>query len=201
MAVKVGILGGTFDPVHYGHLIAAQEVLWALGLEQVLFVPAGVPPHKPGAVISPVHHRVAMVELAVRSNPAFAVSRVDVDRPGPAYSVDTLRLLQEQRGPEVEFYFIIGLDSLNEILTWHDPQRLLSLATLAVVMRPGYPMPDLARLEHSLPGISQHVCFVPMPEIGISSSDLRHRVAIDQPITYQLPEVVEAYIYRQGLYR
>lgn len=201
MAVKLGILGGTFDPIHYGHLIAAQEVLWALGLEQVLFVPAGVPPHKPGAVVSPAHHRVAMVELAVRGNPSFVVSRVDVDRPGPAYSVDMVRLLQEERGPEVEFYFIVGLDSLNEILSWHDPQRLISLAMLAVVMRPGYPMPDLARLERSVPGISQRVCFVPMPEIGISSSDLRHRVAIDQPIRYQLPEAVEAYIYRQGLYR
>ena len=201
MAVKLGILGGTFDPIHYGHLIAAQEVLWALGLEQVLFVPAGVPPHKPGAIVSPAHHRVAMVELAVRGNPSFVVSRVDVDRPGPAYSVDMVRLLREERGPEAEFYFIVGLDSLNDILTWHDPQRLISLAMLAVVMRPGYPMPDLARLERSVPGISQRVCFVPMPEIGISSSDLRHRVAIDQPIRYQLPEAVEAYIYRQGLYR
>lgn len=200
-AVRVGVFGGTFDPIHYGHLIAAQEVLWALNLERVLFAPAGLPPHKRQVVISPIEQRIAMVELAIGGNPAFGLSRVDADRPGPAYSVDTARLLHRQLGPAVELSFIIGLDSLNEILSWREPQRLISLVNLAVVNRPGYAVPDLADLERMLPGASRRVQFVDMPGIGISASELRRRVAIGQPIKYQVPEAVEDYIYDHGLYR
>lgn len=200
-SVKIGILGGTFDPIHYGHLIAANEALWALGLSQVLFVPAGVPPHKPSSEISSVRDRVAMVELAIASNSAFALSRVDVDRLGPAYSVDMIELLRSQLGPAAEFHFIIGLDTLLEIPSWREPRRLLALTKLAVVTRPGYPMPNLDDLEKLLPGVRQRAQFIHMPDIGISASELRRRVAVGQPITYQLPEAVESYIYREGLYR
>lgn len=199
-AVRIGVFGGTFDPIHYGHLIAAQEVLWALNLERVLFAPAGLPPHKRQLVISPIEQRIAMVELAIGGNPAFGLSRVDADRPGPAYTVDTALLLQQQLGPAAELSFIIGLDSLNEILTWREPQRLISLVDLAVVTRPGYAVPDMGDLERILPGVSQRVRLVDMPEIGISASDLRRRVAAGQPIKYQVPELVERYIYQNGLY-
>jgi nicotinate-nucleotide adenylyltransferase len=193
-------MGGTFDPIHYGHLVAAQEVCHLLDLAQVVFVPAGQPPHKQGQVITPAHHRLAMVELAIASNPCFTVSRVDIDRPGPSYTVDTLRLLRQEWGPEVEITFIMGLDSLADLVSWHQPQRLIQLCYLAVVDRPLYHV-DMEALEAALPGISQRIQFVRIPLIGISSSDLERRVREGWPIKYQVPPAVEEYIYKQGLYR
>jgi nicotinate-nucleotide adenylyltransferase len=198
--MRIGVFGGTFDPPHHGHLVAAEEVRDQLELNRVLFVPAGAPPHKLGKVLSPVHHRLAMVELAIQSNPAFEVSRIDIERTGPSYSVDTLRLLREQYSPEAEFFFIMGLDSLGEIATWHSPEVLIQLCRLAVVDRPWYDI-NMKALEAAVPGIGQQVQFVHIPGLAIASSDLQRRVAEGRTIKYQVPPAVEAYIYQHRLYR
>ena len=199
--MNVGVLGGTFDPIHIGHLIAAQECVHALNLQKVLFAPASQPPHKAPGSVSPVYHRVRMVELAIYSNPAFEISRVDLDRIGRSYTFETLELLREQLGPEVELFFIIGMDSLAELGTWREPSRVISLCRLAVLNRPPYQEVDLSALEAEIPGISERVDMVRMPGIGVASHDLRARVASGLPIRYQVPEAVERYIIRSGLYK
>src|SRR6266568_5492849 len=133
---RVGLMGGTFDPVHYGHLVVAEEVYAALDLAEMLFVPAGQPPHKPNRVVTGAQHRLAMLEFAIAGNPHFSISRVDLDRPGPSYTVETLRLLRKQWGRAL--YFIIGWDSLEELTTWYNPSGILEqLAYLVAVHRPG----------------------------------------------------------------
>ena len=200
LRARIGVMGGTFDPIHYGHLVAAQEVCYELDLVRVVFVPTGQPPHKRDQVITPSPHRLAMVELATFSNPSFAASRVDVDRPGPSYTVDTMRLLRQEWGSEAEIYFIMGLDSLADLLSWHRPEQLIQLCYLAVVDRPRYHV-DMEALEAALPGISQRMRIVHIPGMNISSTDLQHRVREGRPIRYQVPLVVEEYIYTHGLYR
>jgi len=197
--MRVGVLGGTFDPIHIGHLVAAEEVRAQLGLDRAVFVPAGLPPHKLSNDISPVDHRLAMVKLAIASNPYFAVSRVDIDRFGPCYTVDTIELLRAEWGPDIELYFIMGSDSLADILTWYRPERLIRLCSLAVVERPGYRV-DMEELERALPGITSRVHFVNSPPLDISSTDIQRRVRQGLPIKYQVPEVVEDYIYEHELY-
>lgn len=197
---RIGVIGGTFDPIHYGHLAAAEEARVRMNLERVLFVVAGVPPHKLDEEVTPVEHRLAIVSLAIASNPHFEISRVDVDRPGPSYTVDTISLLRKQWGQETEVYFIMGLDSLVELPTWHHPQRLIQLCRLLAVKRPGFET-DMAELEASVPGISSRVEIIDMPEVDISSSDLQQRVRDGLPIKYQVPEEVERYIMEHGLYR
>jgi len=197
---RLGILGGTFDPIHYGHLVAAQEAHHQLELDRVLFLPAGSPPHKPHRPISPVPHRLQMLELAIAGRPDFAISRVDVERPGPHYTVDALRLLRAEWGPEPTFFFIEGSDSLADIPTWYRPERLIELTELAVVERPGI-RTHLPELEERLPGLTARIHWVQMPVLEISSSDLRARVQAGRPISYLLPPAVEAYILEQGLYR
>ncbi|MFQ6016360.1 MAG: nicotinate-nucleotide adenylyltransferase [Anaerolineae bacterium] len=195
----LGVFGGTFDPIHCGHLVAAEEARVRLNLREVIFAPATIPPHKVGEVITPIEHRLAMIRLAIASNPHFTLSLVDVNRPGPAYTVDSIHLLQEEWGPEVKIYFIMGLDSLEEILTWHRPELLIQSCHLAVVNRPGHNA-DLSTLENSLPGLSRRVTFVPMPQLDISSTDLQRRVREGRSIKYLVPEAVEAYIHSHGLY-
>jgi nicotinate-nucleotide adenylyltransferase len=197
---RIGVIGGTFDPLHYGHLAAAEEVRVRLNLSRVLFVVAGIPPHKLNEEVTPVEHRVAMVELGIASNPHFQISRVDVDRPGPSYSVDTISILLEQYGRGTEVFFIMGLDSLVEVPAWHDPGRLIQLCHLVAVTRPGFDV-DMSHLEASVPGISSRVEIVDMPALDISSSDLQRRVSEGLPIKYQVPEEVERYINEQHLYR
>lgn len=198
--MKIGLIGGTFDPIHYGHLVAAEEARAVLGLRRVLFAPAGQPPHKRGRRITPVEHRVEMVKLAIASNPHFELSAVDVQRTGLSYSVDTLNILHRELGPEADIWFIIGLDSLVDILTWREPARLVELAHIVAVTRPGYGAFDLGKLEPAIPRASQRITILPIPEMNISSSGLRARVAAGTPIKYQLPEEVESYIYARGLY-
>jgi nicotinate-nucleotide adenylyltransferase len=200
---RVGVLGGTFDPIHLGHLIIAQEVVSALQLERLFFLPAGDPPHKRDHPITAAHHRLRMVELAVAGNPAFAISLVDVERPGPSYSVDTLRLLHEQWGPQTAIAFVIGWDMLDDLLTWHDPAGVVQQADqLVAVHRPGYHLDPhyLRSLETAVPGIKERLLPLEAPQIAISSSDLRQRVAEQRPIRYQVPDAVEAYILAHGLY-
>ena len=200
MIQRLGIFGGTFDPIHHGHMVAAEEARYQLSLDQVLFVPAGRPPHKPTRPISPVHHRVGMIELAIAAKPGFALSRVDVARPGLCYTVETLELLRAEWGPKPTFYFVVGADSLADMPTWYQPQRLIELCELAVATRTGAEI-DLARLEEQLPGIRDRIHRVPIPLLEISSSDLRARVRAERPISYLLPPAVEAYVLEHGLYR
>ncbi len=200
---RVGVIGGTFDPVHYGHLVIAEEVYSALDLAEMVFVPAGHPPHKPDSLVAAAHHRLAMLELAVANNPHFSISRVDLERPGPSYTVETLRLLRQQWGEQTAIYFLIGWDSLEDLLTWRDPAGILAqLAFLVAVRRPGYHEESGYRdsLEVRLPGIKQRLLVVSAPQLEISSTDLRTRIAEGRPIKYQLPESVEQYIEQYRLY-
>lgn len=198
--MRIGILGGTFDPIHYGHLVLAEEAWACLGLARVLFAPAKASPHKLQQPSSPAADRLRMVELAIAGNPHFEVSRVDLARPGPSYTVDTLALLQEALGLEAELYFLMGLDSLASILTWHRPADIIARVRLVVASRPGYNA-DLAALEKELPGITARTLLLDMPEIGISARDLRQRVRERRPIRYQVPDDVARYIAERGLYR
>jgi nicotinate-nucleotide adenylyltransferase len=198
--MRVGVFGGTFDPIHIGHLVSAEEAWVELELERVVFIPAGLPPHKLDHVVSPVEHRLAMVELAIVSNPHFAVSRVDIDRFGPCYTVDTIELLRDEWGPGAEIYFIMGSDSLLDILTWRNPRRLIRLCRFAVVSRSGYQV-DLNELDALLPGVASRVQMLNAPELAISSTDIQRRVREGLSIKYQVPEAVEAYIYQHKLYR
>ncbi|HAL62437.1 MAG TPA: nicotinic acid mononucleotide adenylyltransferase [Chloroflexi bacterium] len=194
---RIGVLGGTFDPIHYGHLAAAEEARAKLSLREVIFVVAGLPPHKLDEEITSAEHRYAMVELAIASNPHFSASRIDIDRPGPSYTVDTIALLRQKWTEEI--YFIMGMDSLMEIDTWHQPQRLIQLCRLVAVERPSF-TPDLERLEAAMPGITARTEIIEMPQMEISSTDLQRRVREGLPIKYQVPPEVEEYIYQHRLY-
>ncbi len=201
---RVGVFGGTFDPVHYGHLVVAEEVYATLHLAEMVFVPAGQPPHKTREVITAAEHRLAMLELAIASNPHFTISLVDLDRPGPSYTVDTLRLLRQQWGEETAIYFVIGGDSLGDLLSWYDPPGILEqLSHLVAIRRPGYNESEeyYDWLEARLPGIKQRLLVVEAPQFEISATDLRLRVAEGRPIKYQTPDSVESYIIQYGLYR
>jgi nicotinate-nucleotide adenylyltransferase len=199
--LRLGILGGTFDPIHFGHLLAAEEARVTLRLDRVLFAPAGDPPHKQGYAILPVAHRLRMVRLAISDNPAFDISAVDMDRPGPHYTIDTIQLIRNEWGTGIdETYFIMGADSLAHLLTWHQPDQLVGLCRLAVVARPGY-RADLAELEAALPNISHRLDWVEMPVLGISSSDLQRRVREGRSIRYQVPAAVAEYVTEHNLYR
>jgi nicotinate-nucleotide adenylyltransferase len=195
----LGLLGGTFDPPHYGHLVLAETARVQLRLDRVLFVVAGLPPHKPGRPITPDRHRAAMVEVAIADNPAFAISRVDVDRPGPHYTVETLSLLRREY-PEAELFFLVGGDSLAQFLTWRDPVGILRQARLAVMPRPGYE-PDLTALEQVLPDVHDRLAWLDAPYLDVSASDLRRRVREGLPIRYLVPPSVEAFVREHRLYK
>lgn len=196
---KLGVLGGTFDPPHTGHLILAEYAFDSLDLEQVLFLPAADPPHKQLEDKQPVQHRLAMLELALADNDHFALSRIDVDRPGPHYSVDMLRILHEQY-PEHELYFVMGSDSLRNITRWYQPDELIRLCRLAVMRRPGdYIQLDMH--EAALPGLAGRVVMVEAPLIGIASSQIVSRIQQGRSIRYLLPQAVQDYVEEHGLYR
>ncbi len=197
--MKVGILGGTFDPPHIGHLVIAQEAAAYLHLSQVVFVPTRQPPHKPTDNLTPIDMRLEMVRLAIARNPRFTLSRVDVDREGPTYTVDTIRLLRRQYGEGTDLYFIMGMDSLVNLPTWHKPEELIQLCWLAVLNRPGYQV-DLDELENQVPGVRQRVILIPSPALQVSATDLQRRVQSGEPIEHLVPEPVAAFIYEHGLY-
>jgi len=170
----------------------------------MVFVPAGHPPHKPGRIVTEAQHRLAMLELAIASNPHFTISLVDLERPGPSYTVETLQVLRQQWGAQTAIYFVIGGDSLEDLLAWYDPAGILQqLTALVAVQRPGYEEAAGYRdtLEARLPGIKQRLIMVQAPQLDISATDLRRRVAESRPIKYQTPEAVERYIIEYGLYR
>jgi nicotinate-nucleotide adenylyltransferase len=192
MGKRIGIMGGTFDPIHHGHLVAASEVAARFELDEVVFVPTGQPWQK-GAV-SPAEDRYLMTVIATASNPRFHVSRADIDRDGPTYTVDTLRDMHAVYGPTAELYFITGADALARILSWKDALEMFSLARFVGVTRPGFELTD----EH-LPADS--VTLVEVPAMAISSSDCRARVAGDKPVWYLVPDGVVQYIAKRRLYR
>lgn len=197
---KIGVLGGTFDPVHNGHLIIAEEARLHLGLGQVIFVPAGQPWLKEHRNISCGQHRLAMIELAIASNPAFRASSVDLARAGPSYTVDTLTDLIKELDEEAIIYFMLGLDSLAEFPTWRQPEKIIAMCQLVGAKRPGCRAIDLKPLERSVPGISQRVNTLDNPLVDISSSEIRDRVAKGLPIAELVPDAVARYIMEKGLY-
>ena len=198
--MRLGVLGGTFDPPHVGHLILAEEGRTRLRLEKVLFVPAGDPWRKAGQEVTPAEHRLAMVRLLLASDPYFEVSTQEVEREGPSYTLDTLESLHQQYGPGLELYFILGEDALHDLPNWREPARIISLACLAVAPRPvergtGTPDPEAA-----VPGLSERIVPLPMPTIDISSTTLRERARAGLSLRYLVPLAVEEYIRRHGLY-
>ncbi|MFQ5342578.1 MAG: nicotinate-nucleotide adenylyltransferase [Anaerolineae bacterium] len=197
--MRVGVFGGTFDPPHIGHLAAAEEARTQLNLARVVFVPAGTPPHKLGEPVTSATHRVEMITRAVASNPHFFVSLIDVERPGPSYTVGLLKVLRERWGADTEIHFIMGMDSLADMPTWHRPEEVVALCRLAVVGRPGYDA-NLEELGQVIPGLSRNVDFVSMPLLDVSSTDLRRRAGHGQTLRYYVPAEVETYILAQGLY-
>ena len=202
--IRVGILGGTFDPVHYGHLVIAEQVHEALRLDRVLFVPAALPPHKIGLAITPAEDRAAMVELAIAGNDAFAVSRIELQRGGPSYTVDTLETLaREARDAGIvrKFFFILSSEAAAALPSWRAPARILELAQLAVVPRPGYPVPDAQVLASAVRGAADRIVTVKTVPLAHSASDVRARAAAGQSIRYLVPPAVEAYIHGHRLYR
>jgi nicotinate-nucleotide adenylyltransferase len=196
---RIGVLGGTFDPVHYGHLVIAEDARAYLQLEKVLFVPAHQPPHKPQGTYSAFEHRVNMLRLAIAHNRRFELSLIEAERPGPSYTVDTLQALQDELDSQAALYLIIGMDSLANILDWCCPAKLLGLCRIVVAERAGYQV-DLAGLEKQLPGLRDSLELIDTPELSISSTDLQDRLQRGLPIRYQVPRQVEAYIREHGLY-
>jgi nicotinate-nucleotide adenylyltransferase len=196
--MRLGIFGGSFDPIHLGHLILAELCREACRLDRVWLVVAGEPPHKPRKRTA-VEHRLEMTRLAVAGHSAFEVSELEAHRPGPHYSVDTLQTVRDQR-PQDELFFLIGADSLADLPTWREPQRVLQLATLVVANRPGTE-PSTLPSSFTPPPDAPAIQTVTIPPIGISSSELRRRVAEGASIRYQVPRAVEVYIEAQGLYR
>ena len=197
---RVGIYGGTFDPIHVGHLVAASEVHAALALDRVVFMPAGRPPHKRGQGITPAAHRLRMVELAIAGRSFLGLSTLDLTAETASYTVDLLARARDAWGVEVERYFIMGEDSLRDFPSWYAPGRIAELAQLAVVTRPNVDV-DLEGVVRAVPQLAGRVHCVPMPQLDIASRDLRARVAAGRPIAYQVPRAVEEYIAAQGLYR
>ena len=191
---RIGVMGGTFDPVHQGHLVAASEVAASFDLDQVVFVPTGAPWQKTERIVSPAEDRYLMTVIATASDSRFSVSRVDIDRDGPTYTIDTLRDLRSVHADAGEFYFITGADALAQLLSWRDVESLYALAHFVGVTRPGHTLAD--------PGLpAGEVTLVEIPALAISSTDIRARVAQGRPIDYLVPDGVARYITKRGLYR
>jgi len=193
---RIGVMGGTFDPIHHGHLVAASEVAHRFGLDDVVFVPTGEPWQKQGRQVSPAEDRYLMTVIATASNPRFSVSRVDIDRKGPTFTVDTLRDLLHQN-PDTELFFITGADALEKILTWRGWEEMFDLATFVGVSRPGFELSD-THLEQIGDG---RLHLLEIPALAISSTECRRRAAADIPVWYLVPDGVVQYIAKRNLYR
>lgn len=214
--MRIGLFGGTFDPIHWGHLRSAEEVSETFGLDHVLFVPASIPPHKRGQTTTPARHRLAMVRLAVARNPRFKVSTVEISRPGISYSIDTVRYFAAKQGKGDSLFFIIGLDAFREIGSWKDFADIFPLCDFIVTSRPG--SKDSDPLRGTGVAVKKLFCydlkeknyrhrsgtrvfFIRLTDIGISASEIRRRIKEGKSIRYLVPLGVEAYIKKQGLYR
>ncbi len=199
--MNLGILGGTFDPVHCGHLAIAEEAQRQIGLEEVIFVPAGHPYFKDPLGISPAPERLKMLELALVERVNFQISLLEIEREGPSYAVDTLLQLHERYGTGTGLYFILGWDSLMSLPLWRDPEKLLALCRIVGAPRPGFFQPDLSQLENQLPGVTDNLIILKGPCLDISSSDIRRRVRLGLPFADRVPAGVAEYIREKGLYR
>jgi nicotinate-nucleotide adenylyltransferase len=199
-----GVLGGTFDPIHYAHLAIAEAAVDELALRGVLFMPAGLPPHKPERIVTPPSHRVAMVELAIADNDRFRLSRLEIDRPGASYAVETMERLVREPPDEAAahhgFVFILSVEALAGLHRWREPQRLLELCLIAAVPRLGHRAPGREWLAEHFPGQEDRVLFLDGPDLGHSASQIRRLVAQGRSIRYLVPDVVEAYIRAHDLY-
>ena len=198
--MRIGLLGGTFDPIHMGHLLIADAARERLELDSVVFIPAGHPWLKAGRDISGPDHRLAMVELAIRQDPGFSVSKIELDRPGPTYTVDTLEQIRDELGRDHALFLILGMDSLTELGRWRMPGRIFELCTVVGVSRPGHEDLVLSRIDEIADGASRRVELVCGPNVSISGTEIRGRVATGQPLGSWVPEAVEAYILEHGLY-
>lgn len=202
---RIGVMGGTFDPIHYGHLVTAEEAREQFALDMVIFMPSGHPPHKEDRQNLDAESRYLMTVIATASHPAFRVSRMEIDRPGPSYTIDTVRELHRVYGKNTSVFFITGADAVLEILTWKEPENVLAECTLIAATRPGY---DLSRLEEFLPGTAgdaapggPRVQVMEIPALAISSTDIRRRVSEGRSIRYLVPEEVREFIEKNGFYR
>ena len=198
--MNIGILGGTFDPVHNGHLIVAEVVREKLNLNEVLFIPAGQPWLKVEQTITLAEHRLKMLRLALDDTPYFRISEMEIKRSGPTYTVDTINALKEQLNDEDELFFILGQDILMQLPQWHDAPNLIRLCYLVAAPRPGVKKPDLKALETEIPGITQRVMLMKEPLVDISASDIRERVARGLSVRHLVPESVNRYIKENRLY-
>lgn len=195
---RLGVFGGTFDPIHHGHLIAAEELRYALQLDFVLFLPAAQPPHKVGRRVAPEVDRLRMVEMAIAGNSHFGVSYVDTRREGLSYTSDSLTIIQDEF-PNQQVYFLMGQDSLRDFPTWHEPGTIAREARLGVALRPGVNL-NVEDIVERVPEAAGRIDIVDIPLIQIASHHIRQRIREGRPITYQVPQAVEEYIHRRGLY-
>jgi nicotinate-nucleotide adenylyltransferase len=198
--MNIGILGGTFDPIHNGHLAIAGEGIKSIKLDRVLLVPAGQPWLKPQHPMASVEHRIEMVRLAIVDNPYLALSTVETDRPGISYTVDTMTMLRKQFDPVDDLYFLMGEDALSGVSMWKEPSRLITLCRLAVFTRRGFNPPDFGDIDRIVPGIKKRTVFIDMEPVDISSTDIRQRIRKGLSISGFVPERVEEYIRRHSLY-
>jgi nicotinate-nucleotide adenylyltransferase len=199
---RVALMGGTFDPIHYGHLIAAETVRSVLNFDCIIFLPSRTPPHKLQINVSDAEHRYAMVQMATITNPYFEVSRLELNREGSTYTVDTIRELRSKLGYDIDIFFITGSDAVFEILTWKNPEELLSMCSFVAVTRPGYDKRELdSRIEVLKKQYNSDIIVIEVPSYAISSSDIRQKTACGQSIKYMVSEDVENYIKKNNLYR
>lgn len=198
-AHRIGVFGGTFDPPHLGHLIIAQDLMIHTGLDRVLFLPTRTPPHKSAAGVSDAQHRLSMLELALADDPRFAISRVDLDRPAPSYTADSLEILGREY-PNAALFFLMGADSLRDLPLWHEPDRIARQTRFVVARRPGVEL-DPDEVVRQVPEAEGKIEIVDIPLIDISSRELRRRVRQGFPIRYYVPTAVERYVEEHGLYR
>jgi nicotinate-nucleotide adenylyltransferase len=195
---RLGVMGGTFDPIHHGHLVTAEEGLWQYRLDAVVFVPTGQPWMKEERKVTPAEHRFLMTVIATSSNPRFTVSRADIEREGPTYTRDTLHAISDEFGTEADLFFITGADAVLEIFQWKDPQEILEMASVIAATRPGY---DIARFDAEARTSHPNISVMDVPALAISSTDIRRRVREGSSVRYLVPEGVHTYIDKWGLYR
>jgi nicotinate-nucleotide adenylyltransferase len=198
--MNIGVLGGTFDPVHNGHLILAEVAGEQLNLTEILFIPAGQPWLKTERIITPAQHRLQMLRLALDDSPQFRISEMEIERPGPTYTIDTINALKNSLNADDELFFILGQDNLMQIPQWHDASDLIKLCYLAAAPRPGVKKPDLKALEVEIPGIKLRVMLMKEPKVDINATDIRERVAKGLSVRHLVPEPVNRYIKEQKLY-
>ncbi len=198
--MNIGVLGGTFDPVHNGHLILADVAEENLNLSEILFIPAGQPWLKAERVITPAEHRLQMLRLALDGRPRFRISEMEIERPGPTYTIDTINALKSGPYAEDELFFILGQDTLMQIPQWHDVADLIQLCHLVAAPRPGVKKPDFKALQAEVPGIKQRIMLMKEPKVDINATDIRERVAKGLSVRHLVPEPVNRYIKEQKLY-